>query len=151
MKQRLMFKRFFGMITRNAYQKLVNNSVPQSEAHFLINENLVLMVGLPYDKSNWRKLIKKGVKSEKPVGYAVVTPIWLAPATKGVPQDLLPSNHPFRRDSIIITAYSPFQRKCAFIDYEWLTPKIIEVQKPLVWKWGFTDGLVGNVYRGEQK
>jgi hypothetical protein len=121
-----------------------------SEAHFLVNKDLVLVLGLPErNKCAWKRIIRKAVKAESPAAYAVITPIWLAEATKGT-EDLLPSAHPFREEGILITAYSPFKKIAAFIGYNRLTPKLVEVKAPEVWRY-FTDSLVGNVYRSLDK
>jgi hypothetical protein len=139
-----VFYRFFGKVTRSVYEKLKDNVVPESDAHFLLNESTILAGRLPENKKSWRGLIKKAVKAEKPLAYAIITPIWISrisPQTKGV----LPSRHPFRKEGVIITAYSPREQKASFVEYEFITPKLIEVKKPVVWE-KFEDSLVGNVY-----
>ena len=144
--EKRLFKRFFGMVTRSSYDRLKDNIVPGSQAHFMLKDGDTVLIGaLPENKAEWRSLVRKAVFSEKPIAYAVITPIWLSPYTKYT-KGVKPSAHPFRREGVFITAYSPFSKNSAFIEYEYLTPKIIEVKKPEVWP-DFKDGIVGNVFR----
>jgi hypothetical protein len=135
------FYRFFGHLTRSAYERLKDNKLPGNDAYFLLDDNTIFAGELPENKKAWRGLIKKAVKAEKPLAYGVITPIWISPPTKGV----LPSRHPFRKEGVIITVYSPREQKASFVEYEFITPKLIEVKKPVVWE-KFEDSLVGNVY-----
>jgi len=141
------FNRFFGVVVRSAFESLKDNVVPSSEAHFLLKDGKTVLVGELSDyKRYWRSAVRKAVKSEKPLAYVIVTPVWLAPPTKGVS----PRAHPFRKNAVMITAYSPFLQKAANIFYEFITPKLIEVKKPEVW-YEFEDTLVGNVFEREKK
>jgi len=135
-------KRFFGSSVREAYQRLRDNTIPKSSLSLLFDDNTVLSGELPENKQYWRSIVRKAVKAEKPLAYAITTDVYFAPAEDKV----APISHPFRKESVFVTVFSPRWQRSAAIDYERVTPKIIDVKKPEVWK-RFTDNLVGNVYR----